>query len=158
MGESLVVALEGAAAGTPLETSMARALGEHRRGLALDKVADRWVGRDDSFEVGLLAAAIRLSGGGVGARPELFDHVALTLRRRAELRADARAHASQARASSWVVVALPWVVAGGIAVGGGEPARVLFRSPLGWWCLAGAIALEAAGLAWMRWLIGRAAR
>lgn len=158
VGEHLAVAMEESAAGTALAADLARVVDEHRRGLPLGRAADRWAERDGGFEAGLLAAAVGLGSSVIGARPELFDGVAVALRRRSDLRAEALAQAGQARLSTWVVAALPWVVAVGVVLGGGAPAHILLAEPLGWLCIGWAVALEALGVLWMRRLIGRAVR
>jgi len=156
VGETLLRALEGAASGTYLAADVDRLAIEYRRGVVLTRAAHRWADRSRRSEIAMLAAAIEMASSSVGARPELFDHVALTLRRRGELRLEARTQASQAYLSTWVVAALPWLLSIGIAVEGGEPAQVLLREPIGWVCLLGAVALDALAIAWMFRLISAA--
>lgn len=158
VGETLLRAIAGAGQGSPLATETTRVVSEHQMGISLSRAVRRWADRDGSFELGMVAAAVSTASTTVGARPELFDHIAVTLRRRHELMAEARVQASQAMLSTWVVAALPWVVGLGLAIEGGASADVLFGQPFGWACLAVALLLEALGVLWMRRMIGRAIR
>ena len=123
---------------------------EHERGVTLGRAVERWAARESTSAAALLSTAVTLASERVGAQPELFDHVAATLRARADVAAEARVHVAQARASVWVVTALPWAVALALLAEGGDAARVLTATPLGWFCLTAALLLEAAGVGWMR--------
>ncbi|MDG2113674.1 MAG: type II secretion system F family protein [Actinomycetota bacterium] len=158
VGETLLRAVVGAGEGSPLAPETERVAAEHQMGISLARAVNRWADSDGGFEVGLVSAAVTTASTTVGARPELFDHVAVTLRRRQELGAEARVQASQALMSTWVVAALPWAVGLGLALEGGAPAQVLFAQPLGWTCLALAAALETLGVFWMRRMIDSAIR
>ncbi|WP_419842529.1 type II secretion system F family protein [Candidatus Poriferisodalis sp.] len=156
-GDTMLQALRTAADG-PMSGPLEQIVAEHERGVTLSRAAQRWAVREQTSEAALLSTAVTLASDRVGAQPQLFDHVAATVRARADMAAEARVHAAQARASVWVVAALPWAVALALLAEGGAAAQVLTSTPLGWLCAAGALALEFAGVSWMRAAVARALR
>lgn len=153
----MLQALRSAADG-PMSAPVEQVCAEHERGVTLSRAVQRWATREQTAEAVLVATAVALSSERVGAQPQLFDHVAGTVRARADMAAEAQVHAAQARASVWVVAALPWAVALALLAEGGAAARVLTSTPLGWFCLAAAAVLEAIGVWWMRAAVARALR
>lgn len=84
---------------------------------------------------------------------ELLERIAADARAADRIRATAAAQAAGARATAWLLAALP---AGGIALGyaiGADPLSVLLHTPIGAACLLGAVVLQVAGLAWADRLI-----
>lgn len=157
-GDTLLQALRAAADGGPMSEPLAQVTSEHERGVTLSRAVQRWAAREQTSEAALLSTAVTLASDRVGAQPQLFDHVASTVRARADMAAEARAQVAQARASVWVVTALPWVVALALLAEGGAAARVLTSTPLGWFCAAAAALAELTGVAWMRATVRRALR
>ena len=97
---------------------------------------------------GVAAFEVASEAGGAAARA--LDGVAASLRSRAVVADEARALASQARASAAVMVALPVIVA---ALGGAaDPrlARTLLGTPLGLTCVVVAALLDGVGAWWMQ--------
>ncbi|MYA26035.1 MAG: hypothetical protein F4091_02650 [Acidimicrobiales bacterium] len=156
-GDTMLQALRAAADG-PMRAPVEQIAAEHERGVTLSRAVQRWAAREQTSEAALLSTAVTLASDRVGAQPQLFDHVAATVRARADMAAEARVHAAQARASVWVVAALPWAVALALLAEGGAAARVLTSTPLGWFCASGALLLELAGVSWMRATVARALR
>jgi tight adherence protein B len=79
---------------------------------------------------------------------DLVDRLEVDLRGLERVRLVAAAHAAGTRATAALLGVLP---VAGIAVGygmGGDPLRVLLRTPVGAGCALGALALQLAGLAW----------
>ena len=156
-GDTMLQSLQAAADG-PMSAPIQQISAEHERGVTLSRATQRWAAREQTAEAALLSTAVTLASDRVGAQPQLFDHVAVTVRARADMVAEANVHAAQARASVWVVAALPWAVALALLAEGGAAAHVLTATPLGWFCAAGAFVLELAGVAWMRAAVARALR
>jgi tight adherence protein B len=79
---------------------------------------------------------------------DLVDRLDVDLRSLERVRLVAAAHAAGTRATAALLGVLP---VAGIAVGygmGGDPLRILLRTPFGAGCALGALALQLAGLAW----------
>lgn len=157
-GDTLLQALRAAAGSGPMSAPLREVNAEHERGVTLARAVQRWADRDQTSEAALLSTAVTLASERVGARPQLFDHVAAAMRARSDIAAEARVHAAQARASVWVVAALPWGVAAALLAEGGAAAHVLTATPLGWFCVGTALALESVGIWWMRAVVARALR
>ena len=157
-GDTLLQALRSGADDGPMSLPLRQVADEHERGVTLARAIQRWAAREQTSEAALLSTAVTLATDPLGAQPRLFDHVAATLRVRADAAAEARVHVAQARASVWVVSALPWAVALALLAEGGAAARVLTSTPLGWFCAATAALLELAGIAWMRAAVRAALR
>jgi tight adherence protein B len=106
--------------------------------------------------VRLTAAALGLGVEAGGEVARSVDRVAATLRERRELQAEAHSLATQARASATVLGLAPLGFTA--LVSSVEPGvvRVLVASPVGWLCLGGGLALDAAGLTWMSRIVRRA--
>jgi tight adherence protein B len=84
---------------------------------------------------------------------DLLERVAADARATDRIRTVAAAQAAGAQATAWLLAGLP---AGGIALGyaiGADPLHVLLHTPIGMACMASAIALQVAGLAWADRLI-----
>ncbi len=156
-GDTMLQALRTAADG-PMSAPLEQIAAEHERGVTLSRAVQRWSAREQTAQAALLSTAVTLASDRVGAQPQLFDQVAATVRAHADMAAEARVHAAQARASVWVVAALPWAVALALLAEGGAAARVLTSTPLGWFCAGGALLLELAGVSWMRTTVARALR
>lgn len=159
-GKTLRQAIDAAAraVASPVSDLLQGALAEAAAGLSISRAVQRMVIRYPLAELRLFAAAVEVASGEVGARAALFDRVATTVRSRTAVRAEAVAQAAQARASAIVVGALPWCAALAVAVQGGQIARVLFGTPLGWASLVVAIAAETLGVWWMLFLARRVVR
>ncbi|WP_419944120.1 type II secretion system F family protein [Candidatus Poriferisodalis sp.] len=157
-GDTLLQALGNAAGDGPMSGPLGQVTEEHERGVTLSRAVQRWAAREQTSEAALLSTAVTLASDRVGAQPQLFDRVASICRTRADMAAEARVQAAQARASIWVVAALPWAVALALLAEGGAAARVLVSTPLGWFCIGAALLAELAGVAWMRAVVARALR
>lgn len=131
--------------GAALEVVVARVDGGAEWGEALEGWVDDHRRRPVQLVVGALAVAE--AAGGRASRA--LDGVAATLRARASVADEARALASQARASAAVLVALPVVVAAGGAAADPAVARALLGTPWGLGCIGLATALDVVGALWM---------
>ncbi|MFP5256426.1 MAG: type II secretion system F family protein [Acidimicrobiia bacterium] len=117
----------------------------------------RWAASPDATPpVVLVASALDLGIRAGGEVARAVDRVAATLRDRMEAQAEARALATQARASAAVLAIAPLGFCALLATV--EPAvpQILLTTPLGWACLVGGLGLEAAGAAWMARIVAGA--
>lgn len=121
----------------------------------IDTFLDRWA-RMSSGDDALIACGCRLARS-LGGEPTLaLGSAAVVVRERQRLRDDAALHATQARASIVALTLAPLAFVGVAAVSGVSPLPVLVGTPTGRWAAIAAVALEGAGLAWMRVLNRRA--
>ena len=102
-----------------------------------------------SRDVRLVAAALTVGAGAGGEVARAVDAIAATLRERHEVAAEARALATQARASAALLVTAPLVFT--VLVATVEPGAVAFllTTPVGLACLLLGIGLDAGGAVWM---------
>lgn len=159
-GSGLLPALAeaGARAGAPVAADVATVVRWVQRGATLADATHRWADqRAEVPAVRLVVAALTLAAGTGGRAATALDGVAATLRERLELTADIAVHASQARASAWVMGALPlaFVAVGSLA----DPsvATDLVATPLGRACLVAGLVLEGLAVWWMRRILAGAA-
>jgi tight adherence protein B len=96
----------------------------------------------------LTGAAWRLAERTGAPIADLVERIEADARAMDRASASAAAQAAGARATAWLLAALP---VGGIGLGyslGADPLSVLLHTPIGAACAVGAIALQVAGLAW----------
>ncbi|MDP9798916.1 hypothetical protein J2S43_007428 [Catenuloplanes nepalensis] len=96
----------------------------------------------------LTSAAWRLAEHTGAPLADLVERIETDTRAMARGQAAAAAEAAGARATAWLLAALP---AGGLVLGafmGVDPLAVLLHTPIGAACATGAVVLQSAGLAW----------
>ena len=155
LGPALIAVAEHAA--PPLGTELRVLASELRHGASASAVLERWgAGPSASAEVHLAASALALGSEAGGELARSVDDVAATLRERRELRAEARALATQARASAAVLVLAPPVFT--LLVSTVEPGtlRFLLGSAPGLACLVGGVSLDLIGARWMARIVAAA--
>jgi tight adherence protein B len=92
--------------------------------------------------------AVRLAQATGAPVAELLERLVDDLRAADRVHAAVSAHSAGARASAWILMALPLAGVGLGAGVGADPGRVLLHTPLGAACLCAAVAIQLAGLAW----------
>ncbi|GAA4438232.1 type II secretion system F family protein [Phytohabitans houttuyneae] len=103
---------------------------------------------EDQRMAQLTGAAWRLAERTGAPIADLVERIEADARATDRASASATAQAAGARATAWLLAALP---AGGIGLGytiGADPLAVLLHTPIGAACAVAAIALQVAGLAW----------
>ena len=126
-------------------------------GTPVERAVTEWTATTGgSRDVELVATALALSAYAGGEVGRALDRAAATLRERRELRGEARALATQARASAGVLTVAPIVFA--FLVSAVEPGVVEFlvASPPGLACLATGLVLDALGAWWMARIMAEA--
>ena len=149
-GATLVAALEEAAEALDAPASGAlEAVGAAvARGVPVDAALTDWAAREQLSGVDLLVAASRLGHRDGGDLAVALDAAAVSLLDRLEVEDEARAHATQARSSAAVLVALPPFGAACFCLLDPAVAATLVGTPLGWCCLLLGSLLDGLG-AWV---------
>lgn len=160
-GRSLPAAIDELAttAPEPLRHEVAAVAAALAQGMPLERAVEAWVASTvpgpGDLELATTALALGARAGGEVGRS--LDRVAATLRERRELRGEARALATQARASAGVLTVAP--VAFALLVSVIEPGVVgfLLTTPPGLACLTVGLALDVTGAIWMARIVAEAA-
>ncbi|HUP70575.1 MAG TPA: type II secretion system F family protein [Acidimicrobiales bacterium] len=150
-GASLRLAIGEAAAATPgpLGAELASVARSIERGASVVAALEAWAALRPSPGVRLVVSALCLGAETGGPLARAVDGVAATLRQRLAARAEARALATQARASAAVLAGAPLAFTAVASLADARTSAFLFRTPAGLLCLAGGLALDAAGALWM---------
>ncbi len=151
-GRSLGAALREVATGTqpPLGPELAVAAAALDAGAAVEGAVETWrATADPSGDLELAATALALGARAGGEVGRGCDRVAATLRERRELRGEARALATQARASAGLLTVAPLGFAGIVSMLEPGVLRFLLASPAGLACLLVGVTLDALGAIWM---------
>lgn len=139
----------------PLAAGLSRAVHQIHTGRGMQEVIDEWAGDHRDVGAVLVADGLALADSTGGSRTRALAGVRSTLREADGLAAEIRALAAQTRLSAIVLTLVPVGFAALVAVADARIASFLFATPLGWACLIGGGALDAAGAWWMHRLTGR---
>lgn len=132
-----------------LGTDLARVAAEADRGVPVVDALEAWSARRPLPGVRLAVAALALGAETGGAQARAIDGVAATLRQRLAVAAEARALATQARASAAVIAVAPLVFCALASIADPRLGEFLLRTPLGLLILVAGLGLDAAGALWM---------
>ena len=137
----------------PASSEFSRVLAEARLGMpideALNSMAER-VGGEDFRWVVLAINIQRQVGGNLAA---LLTTVANTLREREMVRRQIKVLSAEGRLSAYILIALPFVLAGYISVVNPGYINSLFEETVGKIMIAGGLGLMVVGTIWMRKII-----
>jgi len=140
---------------TPMAADLATIEASGELGQPLSDALARWTEQRPSPEVALVAAALAFTDDYGAAQAEAMDGLAASFRARRQVEREIKALASQAQVSAAVMSLLP---AGFVVVGlaaDSASAAFLVSTPVGRLCLAVGVALDVAGLGWMRQVASR---
>jgi tight adherence protein B len=153
-GTSLRQALAEASTGPGgAAASLARVVAQAERGQPLDDALAAWVASATSPDLRLAGSALRVAIDAGGGAARALDAVIATLRERGAAAEEVRVQSVQARLSAVVIALLPIAFTAWCVATDERAAAFLFASPAGWCCLAGGVALLAAGAWWMARII-----
>ena len=157
VGLPVVEALRGAARTMPEPTGQEfrEVVDRLALGMTLPEAIDEAARRSGLIEYCFLAAAVSLQAQTGGGLAETLDNLADVVRRRLALRKRAIALTGEARASAWVLGALPFVTFGALLLTSPDYARMLLTDRSGQQVLAAAMLLLLLGVFSMRLLIRR---
>jgi tight adherence protein B len=163
--------ISGSRAGLPVSESLrnvAREMQPPTKQAIAEVVSDIGIGRtvDEALlkvyertrisEYAIIAVAIGVQTQTGGALAESLQNVAEIVRTRLTIAARASALASEAKASAVILVALPFVAGGALAIVRPGYLDLLFEDPRGVSIIAYGVASMVAGIMTMRWMIQNA--
>jgi len=171
MPDMIELMISGSRAGLPVSESLrnvAREMQAPTKQAIAEVVSDVGIGRtvDEALlkvyertrisEYAIIAVAIGVQTQTGGALAESLQNVAEIVRTRLTIAARASALASEAKASAVILVALPFVAGGALAIVRPGYLDLLFEDPRGVSIIAYGVASMAAGIMTMRWMIQNA--
>lgn len=137
----------------PTASEFSRVLTESRLGLALEDSLESMAQRVGSEDFRWVVVAINTQRRVGGNLAELLDTVAETLREREMVRRQVKTLSAEGRLSAIILIAMPFVIALYLFVVNPGYLSILFQRTIGQLMMAGALALIAIGVYWMRKLI-----
>ncbi len=154
-GYGLVQAIATVAAESPAPTSeeFNRVVVENRLGRALEESLRAMAQRLDDEDLGWVVEAIEIQREVGGNLAEVLDTVTGTIRDRNMIRRQIRALSAEGRLSAYILVGLPFAIAGLIATISPDYLAELTDTGIGKIMLAGAAALMLAGSLWIRKIV-----
>ena len=137
----------------PLTVELGRAVTEVRLGSDLADAIERAAKRVDNEDLTWAVVAIRIQRDTGGNLAEILETTLETLRERDRLRRHVRALSAEGRISAYLLIGLPFALAGWMILVRRDYVSALWTTPLGLMMLGGALILMAIGTAWMaRWM------
>jgi tight adherence protein B len=113
-GQGLVQAIESASneQPEPMRSELRRIVGQVNMGVGINDAMESLTTRFDSRDVDLLAAAIAINRETGGNLTEVLERLANTVRQRREIRAEAKSLTAAPRATSYIMLMLPFIITG----------------------------------------------
>jgi tight adherence protein B len=150
-GFSLGAALESLVreSPAPLSSEVGRAVAEHRLGADLSDALDRLAARTASDDLTWAVMAVRIQREVGGNLAEVLQTSVDTMRERARLRRQVRALSAEGRLSAWVLIVVPLVLGGFMAIYRRSYLMPLFNDPRGVAMVIGGSILFVLGIVWM---------
>ena len=141
---------------SPTKEAIAEVVRDVAIGRPIDEALLRLFERSRVSEYAIVAVAIGVQRQTGGALAESLQNVAEIVRTRMTIESRANALASEAKASAVILVAMPFVAGGALAIVRPGYLDLLFEDPRGMKIIAFGIASLVAGVLTMRWMIRNA--
>ncbi|NML15307.1 type II secretion system F family protein [Azohydromonas caseinilytica] len=122
-------------------------------GMGLPEALTRLAQRVPLDDVRFFVIAVLIQRETGGNLAELLDNIASIVRARLKLLGQVRTLSAEGRLSSWILSALPFVMAAALNVVNPEFMQVLWTDPTGRKLVGGALVAMALGMLWMRKII-----
>jgi tight adherence protein B len=104
--------LAGKNAGEPMAHELARVVREVQLGVPMADALARMVTRNHSEDLRLVMTAVQIQGQVGGNLAQVLDNIEFTIRERIRIKGEVKTLTSQARASGWILMLLPFALAG----------------------------------------------
>jgi tight adherence protein B len=134
----------------PMSDEFSRAVREMNLGITVDDALDHMNNRIQSPDFDLMVTAVQIHRVVGGNLAEILDTIAFTIRERIRIQGEIRTLTAQARASGYIITALPFVLVGILLVVSPSYMGPLFREPLGWVMIGLALFMMLIGYAFIR--------
>jgi tight adherence protein B len=96
----------------PMGSELARVTREVQLGLPMNEALSRMVRRNDSEDLRLLLIAVQIQSQVGGNLAHILDTIEFTVRERVRIKGEIKSLTGQARAQGWVLIAMPFGMAG----------------------------------------------
>jgi tight adherence protein B len=106
------VDLSGKNSAPPMGSELARLTREVQLGIPMNEAFQRMVKRNESEDLRLMLVAVQIQSQVGGNLAQILDTIEFTVRERVRIRGDIKTLTSQARASGYVLLALPFALGG----------------------------------------------
>jgi tight adherence protein B len=109
-GQALDLASKNAA--EPMASELSRAVREVQLGIPIGEALSRMVLRNQSEDLRLVMTAVQIHAQVGGNLAQILDSIEYTIRERIRIKGEIKTLTSQARASGWILMILPFALAG----------------------------------------------
>lgn len=134
----------------PMSDEFNRAVREMNLGVTVDDALEHMDQRIQSEDFDLMVTAVQIHRVVGGNLAEILDTIAFTIRERIRIHGEIRTLTAQARASGYIITALPFALTGILTLVSPSYITPLFKEPLGWFLIALALIMMAIGYAVIR--------
>lgn len=115
----------------PMGNELARVTREVQLGLPMNEALNRMVRRNDSEDLRLMAIAVQIQSQVGGNLAQILDTIEFTVRERVRIKGEIKTLTGQARASGWVLIALPFAMTGILEMIAPAYFGPMFKNPVG---------------------------
>jgi tight adherence protein B len=137
----------------PLGIEFAIAFEEQNLGASLSESLTNMQERVQSEDLGLFSTALLIQKKAGGSLAEVLEKIGLTIRERFRLRKEVKIFTAHGRASGFILVLLPMIMAGAILMLNPEYLKVLLVERAGNYLLGAAILMQIAGILVIRRIV-----
>ncbi len=137
----------------PLGIEFAIAFEEQNLGASLSESLSSMQERVQSEDLGLFTTAILIQKKAGGSLAEVLEKIGLTIRERFRLRREVKIFTAHGRASGFILVLLPMIMAGAILILNPDYLKVLLVERAGNYLLGAAILMQIAGILVIRRIV-----
>jgi tight adherence protein B len=134
----------------PMSDEFTRAVREMNLGITVDDALEHMNARIQSEDFDLMVTAVQIHRVVGGNLAEILDTIAFTIRERIRIQGEIRTLTAQARASGYIITALPFALTGILTLISPSYILPLFKEPIGWAMLALALIMMFIGYSIIR--------
>jgi tight adherence protein B len=134
----------------PMSDEFNRAVREMNLGVTVDDALEHMDQRIQSEDFDLMVTAVQIHRVVGGNLAEILDTIAFTIRERIRIHGEIRTLTAQARASGYIITALPFALTGILTLVSPSYITPLFKEPLGWFLIALSMIMMSIGYAVIR--------